>query len=179
MPKIVAPILVCLVVSLAPLPFGSAEPFWGAVWCALLGVALLLGAGRLGAADSALLLSALAGGSAFLGHLFPVWLGFRGGKGVATFFGVMIAVTWPVGLMAGATWIAMAVLFRFSSLSALTAAALAPLLALATHAGEPVIMLAAVMAVVIFIRHRENISRLIKGEEPRIGARKAAPPTAA
>jgi glycerol-3-phosphate acyltransferase PlsY len=136
-------------------------------------------AGRLGAADSALLLSALAGGSAFLGHLFPVWLGFRGGKGVATFFGVMIAVTWPVGLMAGATWIAMAVLFRFSSLSALTAAALAPLLALATHAGEPVIMLAAVMAVVIFIRHRENISRLIKGEEPRIGARKAAPPTAA
>ena len=136
-------------------------------------------AGRLGAPDAAPMLAALAGGSAFFGHLFPVWLGFRGGKGVATFFGVMIAVAWPVGLMAGATWIAMAVLLRWSSLSALTAAALAPLYALALHAGTPVIMLAILMAVVIFIRHRENIARLLKGEEPKIGARKAAPPTAA
>jgi acyl phosphate:glycerol-3-phosphate acyltransferase len=136
-------------------------------------------AARLGAADNALLLSALAGGAAFFGHLFPVWLGFRGGKGVATFFGVMLAVAWPVGLMAGATWIAMAILFRFSSLAALTAAALAPLYAVATHAGGPVVVLAAAMAVVIFIRHRENIKRLLKGEEPRIGGRKSAPPTAA
>jgi glycerol-3-phosphate acyltransferase PlsY len=136
-------------------------------------------AGQLGAPDATLFLAALAGGSAFFGHLFPVWLGFRGGKGVATFFGVMIAVAWPVGLMAGATWIAMAVLLRWSSLSALTAAALAPLYALALHAGAPVIVLAAVMAVVIFVRHRENIARLVKGEEPKIGARKPAPPTAA
>ena len=136
-------------------------------------------AGRMGAPDAARTLAALAGGSAFFGHLFPVWLGFRGGKGVATFFGVMLAVAWPVGMMAGATWIAMAALLRFSSLSALTAAALAPLFALALQAGRPVVILAVVMAVVIFIRHRENIARLIKGEEPRIGARKPAPPAPA
>lgn len=136
-------------------------------------------AGRLGAPGSAQMLAALAGGSAFFGHLFPVWLGFRGGKGVATFFGVMLAVAWPVGMMAGATWIAMAVLLRLSSLAALTAAALAPFFALALQTGRPVVVLALVMAVVIFIRHRENIARLIKGEEPRIGARKPAPPTTA
>ena len=147
----------------------------GAV-AALLAFAL---AGRIGAPASAQALAALAGGSAFFGHLFPVWLGFRGGKGVATFFGVMLAVAWPVGMMAGATWIAVAVLLRLSSLAALTAAALAPLFALALQTGQPVIILAAVMAVVIFIRHRENIARLIKGEEPRIGARKPAQPTQA
>jgi len=135
-------------------------------------------AGRLGAPSAAQTLSALAGGSAFFGHLFPVWLGFRGGKGVATFFGVMLAVAWPVGLMAGATWIAVAALLRLSSLAALTAAALAPLFALALQAGRPVVVLATVMAVMIFIRHRENITRLIKGQEPRIGAGKpVAPPT--
>ena len=122
-------------------------------------------------------LTGLAGGAAFFGHLFPVWLKFRGGKGVATFFGVLLAVAWPVGLMAGAIWIAMAVLLRWSSLAALTAAALAPFFALALHAGGSVVALAAIMALVIFIRHRENIARLLKGEEPRIGARKAAPPT--
>jgi acyl phosphate:glycerol-3-phosphate acyltransferase len=145
-------------------------------------VAALLGsmlAVLMSAPDEASLLAALAGGSAFFGHLFPVWLRFRGGKGVATFFGVMLAVAWPVGLMAGATWIAMAALFRWSSLSALTAAALAPLFALALQAGAPVVVLAVLMAIVIFVRHRENIVRLAKGEEPRIGARKAAPPTAA
>jgi glycerol-3-phosphate acyltransferase PlsY len=136
-------------------------------------------AGRLGAPEAAGLLAALAGGSAFFGHLFPVWLGFRGGKGVATFFGVMIAVAWPVGLMAGATWIALAILLRWSSLAALAAAALAPLYALAMHAGAPVVTLAVGMAVVIFVRHHENIARLLKGEEPKIGARKSAPPTAA
>ena len=134
-------------------------------------------AGRVGAPGSALSLAALAGGSAFLGHLFPVWLKFRGGKGVATFFGVLLAVAWPVGMMAGATWIAMAVLLRFSSLAALTAAALAPFFALALHAGAPVVALAAIMAAIIFIRHRENIARLIKGEEPRIGGDKPASPT--
>jgi glycerol-3-phosphate acyltransferase PlsY len=73
----------------------------------------------------------------------------------------------------------MAVLFRWSSVSGLTAAALAPLYALALHAGAPVVVLTVLMAVVIFIRHRENIARLLKGEEPKIGAGKAAPPTAA
>ena len=118
--------------------------------------------------------AALAGAAAFLGHIFPVWLGFKGGKGVATFFGVMIAVAWPVGLLAGATWIAMAVVFRISSLGALAAAALAPLYAFALHAGYPVIVMAVFMAILIYIRHHENIARLLKGEEPRIGGKKAA-----
>src|SRR5580693_3219574 len=72
-------------------------------------------------------MAALAGGAAFLGHLFPVWLKFRGGKGLATAAGVMFAIAWPAALLAGAAWLAMAVIFRISSLASLTAAALAPL----------------------------------------------------
>jgi len=125
-------------------------------------------------ADPALA-AALAAGAAFIGHLFPVWLKFRGGKGVATFFGILLAMAWPVGVMAGATWIAMAVLFRISSLAALTAAALAPLFAFAVHAGYPVIALSLFMAVFIYIRHHQNIARLLKGEEPRIGGKAKAP----
>ncbi len=121
---------------------------------------------------------ALAGACAFLGHLFPVWLGFKGGKGVATFFGVMIAAAWPVGLLAGATWIAVAALLRISSLAALTAVALAPLYALLLHAGRPVLALALFTGVLVFVRHQENIRRLLKGEEPRIGAGKSRPPEA-
>ncbi|MDB5448359.1 MAG: hypothetical protein JWQ97_3676 [Phenylobacterium sp.] len=117
-------------------------------------------------------LTAIAGGAAFLGHLYPVWLGFKGGKGVATFFGTLLAAAWPVGLAAGATWIALAFLFRISSLAGLTAALLAPLYALLLH--RPVIAaLAAFMAVLIYIRHAANIRRLAKGEEPRIGGKKA------
>ena len=116
----------------------------------------------------------LAGGAAFVGHLFPVWLGFKGGKGVATFLGTLIAIAWPAGLAAGATWLVMAFLFRFSSLAALTAVALAPLWVWwldPSNAGKlSHIWLAAFMAVLVFIRHHENISRLLKGDEPRIGA---------
>ena len=119
------------------------------------------------------LITSLAGGAAFLGHLFPVWLGFKGGKGVATFFGTLLAAAWPVGLAAGATWIVTAFLFRISSLGALVAAALAPLYALLL--GRPVTAaLAAFMAVLIYIRHDANIRRLLKGEEPRIGSKKKA-----
>ena len=119
------------------------------------------------------LLTSLAGGAAFLCHLFPVWLGFKGGKGVATFFGTLLAAAWPVGIAAGATWIAMAFLFRISSRAAVTAALLAPLYALLL--GRPATaVLAAFMAVLIYLRHAANIRRLLKGEEPRIGARKAA-----
>ena len=118
--------------------------------------------------DSALVAATLAGGAAFVGHLFPVWLRFRGGKGVATFYGVLLAVAWPVGLLAGATWLAMAGLFRKSSLAGLTAAALAPLFAFAVHAGYPVIVLSVFMAVLILIRHHENVRRLLRGEEPKI-----------
>lgn len=142
----------------------------------------LIGDGGKGAA-AALLASALispaagavAGGAAFLGHLFPVWLGFRGGKGVATFFGVIFAVSWPVGLAAGATWIGMAALFRYSSLAALTSAALSPLWIMLLSPGHPDrLVLSLVMALLIFVRHEANIRRLLAGEEPRIGGSKQA-----
>jgi len=123
-----------------------------------------------------LLASALAGGAAFIGHIFPVWLKFRGGKGVATFFGVLLAVSWPVGVLAGATWIGVVLVLRISSLGALTASALAPLYALFLQAGHPVIVLATFMAVLIYLRHRENIGRLIAGAEPRVGAKKPPAP---
>lgn len=120
-------------------------------------------------------LTALAGGAAFIGHVFPVWLKFKGGRGVATFFGTLLAAAWPVGLLAGATWIAMAILFRISSLAALTAAALAPIYVFITDRPYPIAVLAMVMAVLIYIRHIDNIRRLLNGQEPRIGGKKAAP----
>ena len=119
-------------------------------------------------------LTALAGGSAFLGHLFPVWLKFKGGKGVATFFGTLLAAAWPVGLAAGATWIAMAFLFRISSLAALTAAALAPIFVFLLDRPYPIAVMALFMGVLIYIRHKDNIGRLLKGEEPKIGKKKDA-----
>lgn len=118
---------------------------------------------------------ALAAGAAFIGHLFPVWLGFKGGKGVATFFGTLLAAAWPVGLLAGSTWILMALVFRISSLAALTAAALAPVYVFVTDRPYPYAVLALVMAVLIYVRHRANIGRLIKGEEPKIGGGKTPP----
>jgi glycerol-3-phosphate acyltransferase PlsY len=119
-------------------------------------------------------LTGLAGGAAFFGHLFPVWLGFKGGKGVATFFGTLLAAAWPVGVLAGATWILMAAVFRISSLAALTAALLAPVFVFLVHRPSPIAALAAVMAVLIYIRHLPNVRRLLKGEEPRIGGSKKA-----
>ena len=119
------------------------------------------------------LLTALAGGAAFLGHLFPVWLKFKGGKGVATFFGTLLAAAWPVGLLAAATWLIMAKVFKISSLAALTAAALAPVYVLLVGRPKPIMWLAAAMAVLIYIRHEPNIRRLLKGEEPRIGGDKS------
>lgn len=110
----------------------------------------------------------LAGLAAFLGHLFPVWLGFRGGKGVATFLGILLALAWPVGLAACATWAATAALTRFSSLSALVAAVLAALWAqLLGHSA--IIALTLVLALLVIIRHHANIRRLLAGTEPRIG----------
>ncbi|MEY4555636.1 MAG: acyl-phosphate glycerol 3-phosphate acyltransferase [Pseudomonadota bacterium] len=123
-------------------------------------------------------IAAVAGGAAFLGHLFPVWLGFKGGKGVATFFGLLLAAAWPLGLMAGATWLIVAVLFRMSSFAALIAAVMAPLFALlplpvmGLPASGPILALAAATGLLIWIRHHENIARILKGTEPRIGAKK-------
>ena len=136
-------------------------------------VAVLLAHLLCGWGAAASLPVALAAGAAFLGHLFPVWLQFRGGKGVATFYGTLLAAAWPVALAAAAIWIAVALVFRISSLAGLTAAALAPVLALVLHQPRPIQGLALVMAVFIFLRHGANIRRLLKGQEPRIGAGKS------
>ena len=109
-----------------------------------------------------------AGFGAVIGHLFPVWLGFKGGKGVATSYGVLIAIAWPVGLAAGAIWIVVAAVSRKSSLAALVSFAVAPLLALALADGR-VVVLSAAIAVLVFARHHANIRRLLSGTEPRIG----------
>ena len=109
-----------------------------------------------------------AGAAALIGHCFPVWLGFKGGKGVATFYGCLFAVAWPIALIAGAIWIACAFLTRISSLSALAAAGLTPIIAF-IMGNIPAAMMSAVMSLVIYIRHRENIGRILKGTESKIG----------
>jgi glycerol-3-phosphate acyltransferase PlsY len=109
-----------------------------------------------------------AGSGAVLGHAFPVWLGFNGGKAAATSYGVLIAAAWPVGLAAGAVWLAMAAATRISSLAALVSFALAPVLA-AILADQTVVKLALVIAVLVFARHHANIRRLLSGTEPHIG----------
>lgn len=128
---------------------------------------------RDGTVEQQAVLTSLAAGAAFLGHLFPVWLRFRGGKGVATFLGTMLAAAWPVGVAAAATWLVVAFLFRISSLAALVAAALAPAVALLAGRPPAIALLALFMALLVYVRHAENIRRLLKGEEPRIGGKKA------
>ena len=113
----------------------------------------------------------VAGLAAFLGHLFPVWIGFRGGKGVATFLGVVLALAWPVGVVACVTWLVVAYATRYSSLSALVAAALSPVWAWVLGYQQTVGLIL-LLVVLIFLRHHENISRLIAGTESRIGAKK-------
>ncbi|MBO6765104.1 glycerol-3-phosphate 1-O-acyltransferase PlsY [Maricaulis sp.] len=142
---------------------------------------LILDAGKAGiaAAVFGLLLGTtaglVAGAAAFIGHSFPVWLKFKGGKGVATFVGTMLVVFWPVGLVVIGTWLLMAAIFRISSLAALTAALAAP--AAAWFLGRPdVAIMAGVLTVLIYVLHRANIARLLKGEEPRIGGKKDAAP---
>ena len=109
-----------------------------------------------------------AGAAALIGHCFPIWLKFKGGKGVATFFGGLLATAWPIGLIAGAIWLACAFITRISSLSALAAAGTAPLIAFMMGYYH-VAMMAVVMAIIIYIRHAENIGRILKGTESRIG----------
>ena len=142
--------------------------------------ALLLAKALIGGASAnAEIAGAVAGGAAFLGHLFPVWLKFKGGKGVATFFGLMLAAWWPLGLVAAAIWLLTAALLRMSSLAALVASAatplvgLMPLAVLKLPAPQPIVALSVFTAVLIWVRHHENITRLLKGVEPRIGAKSA------
>jgi len=134
----------------------------------LKGLLPVLAAQLLGVAPAAVAATALA---AFLGHLYPIYFGFRGGKGVATAFGAMLGISW---LLAGAmllTWLIMAAAFRFASLSALTAAALAPIYA-AALTPEPVYIAAAfTMSVLLIWRHRSNIRKLLAGTEDRIGGK--------
>lgn len=127
------------------------------------GAVAVLIVGAFGGQDMAV----LAGAGAMLGHCFPVWLGFKGGKGVATALGILLAIAWPVGLLACLTWLVIAVVFRYSSAAALAALALAPVYAWLL-ADPQRAFLAALIAVLVWIRHHENIRRLLKGEESKI-----------
>jgi acyl phosphate:glycerol-3-phosphate acyltransferase len=111
-----------------------------------------------------------AGVAAFLGHVFPVWLGFRGGKGVATYIGVLLGVVWPAALVFCGTWLAVAVVSRYSSLSALIASFVTPFAAIylqSALAGGT----AAIMSIILIFKHHSNLRRLLAGEEPKIGSK--------
>lgn len=157
-----------------------------------IGATNVLRTGRKGLAAATLLLDALKGGAAVLiartlaydqdialfaglaavlGHLFPIWLNFKGGKGVATGLGVLIAAAWPIGLVACVVWLIVAATARLSSLASLAAFASAPLTALILE-DFGVVKLAFTIAVLVFVRHQGNIRRLFAGTEPRIGANK-------
>jgi glycerol-3-phosphate acyltransferase PlsY len=110
---------------------------------------------------------AFAAAGAFIGHLYPVWLGFRGGKGVATLLGILIALLWPAALVYAAVWLFLLLTLRISSLAGMTAAISAPILAFALHSSYFLMLLG--FAVLVIWKHRENILRLRKGTEPRIG----------
>jgi glycerol-3-phosphate acyltransferase PlsY len=140
---------------------------------------LLLDSGK--GAIAVLITAELLGGSAgslaavgaVLGHLFPVWLRFKGGKGVATALGTLLALAWPVGLIACGTWLVMALIFRISSLSALTAMLVAPIAAYFLN-GLQIALPILVIALLVWWKHAPNIARLVKGSEPRISFKKAA-----
>jgi acyl phosphate:glycerol-3-phosphate acyltransferase len=153
-----------------------------------IGATNVLRTGRKGLAAATLLLDALKGTAAillalrffgpeaalaaaigaFLGHVFPVWLGFKGGKGVATFIGCLLALDWRVMLLFAAVWLGMAAAFRYSSLSALVASLLTPF-GLWYFSDAPTALAMALLVVVLWLKHRPNIERLVAGTEGRIG----------
>jgi glycerol-3-phosphate acyltransferase PlsY len=122
----------------------------------------------IGALTAHPLMPLIAGLAAFMGHCFPVWLKFEGGKGVAVFFGVTVAWAWPVALLCIASWAAVAALTRYSSLAALVTVAVSPLFYIIVGRTE-VAVVAALLALVVAWRHRENIDRLLAGKESKIG----------
>ena len=152
-----------------------------------IGATNVLRTGRKGLAAATLLLDALkgaaavviaariapetapmAGAAAMLGHLYPLWLGFRGGKGVATYMGVVAALAWPVGLIYAAVWLATLALARISSLAGMLAVLSVPVGMVATAHGD-LLPLALALTLLVLWRHRDNIARLRRGEEPRVG----------
>ena len=122
------------------------------------------------AAEDAAQIGALA---AFIGHCFPIWLGFRGGKGVATYLGIMLALAWPMGLAACGIWLIVAVISRYSSLAALVAAGWTPIVMGFTGYGH-MFFLAATLCLMMYARHWDNINRLRAGTETKIGAKSKA-----
>ncbi len=110
----------------------------------------------------------LAGFGAFVGHIWPVWLNFRGGKGVATYLGVLAGLAWPVAIGFAIVWLAMAAIFRVSSLAALTASLLTPIALFLTGHGA-IALLFVLLTVLLWLRHASNIRRLLAGTESRIG----------
>ncbi|MBA3449447.1 MAG: glycerol-3-phosphate 1-O-acyltransferase PlsY [Pseudaminobacter sp.] len=132
---------------------------------ALKGTAAVLIAGVFGVE-----LALIAGLGAFLGHLFPAWLGFRGGKGVATYLGVLAGLAWKVALVFAALWLAVAIVTRYSSLAALVASIVVPLTLYFFGRGDYATLFV-IMTAIVFIKHRANISRLIAGTESRIGGK--------
>ena len=122
----------------------------------------------LGAADAVVALTGLA---AFAGHLYPVFFGFRGGKGVATLLGVVIATSWIIAVLFAGTWLLVAGLFRYSSLASLTSALLIPLYAALLLPGDAYEICFSVMVAMLILRHRGNIRKLISGTESKIGKR--------
>ena len=127
--------------------------------------AVLLAAYLLGGRNAAL----VAGLGAFVGHLFPVWLGFKGGKGVATYLGILIGLKWPLAVTFAAIWLSLAYLSRYSSLSALVATLLTPLLFWFWVRDPQAASLMAILTVLLWFMHRENIARLLAGNEGKIG----------
>ena len=115
--------------------------------------------------------SLIAGGAALFGHCYPVWLKFKGGKGVATYFGVLFAVFWQIGLVAAAVWIVSALLTRIVSLSGIITSVIVPIAAY-FMGGPKIAILCVVLGAIIILRHRENIGRISSRTEPKIGAKK-------
>lgn len=114
----------------------------------------------------------VAGYGALIGHMFPVWLRFNGGKGVATALGAWLAIAFPVGLAACATWLVVAALFRYSSLASLLAVAASPLYAWFIHGDLQLVEFGIIIAALVWVRHHANLRRLLTGHEPRIGRSK-------
>jgi glycerol-3-phosphate acyltransferase PlsY len=132
--------------------------------------AVLIGHHYGGLNGIAILAGLLAGLGAFIGHVYPVWLGFKGGKGVATYIGVLFGAAWPAALVFCGVWLTLAVVTRYSSLSGLVASVVVPIYLFITGR-VPEAVLAAIMTPILLWKHSANIKRLLAGEEPRIGAK--------